>query len=58
MTSTTATVGQAIGTLTCCGKPMKHLGDEIFECTRCDCYVIGDDDVIEKVAPCKPCSRR
>ncbi len=49
----TAKVGQRTGSLSCCGRPMQHVGGGIHECRRCDCYVIsGDNDVIETVRRC------
>jgi hypothetical protein len=51
-TAKTAEVGQRAGTLTCHGRPMKPVGDGIYECW-CDCYVTVDEvDVIEAVRRC------
>ncbi|MFJ1647984.1 hypothetical protein [Streptomyces sp. NPDC088258] len=52
-TTISAQVGQKAGALTCCGRPMQPVDSGIYECRRCDCYVIsGDDNVIEKVRRC------
>jgi hypothetical protein len=48
----TAEVGQPTGDLACCGKPMQPVDSGIYECRRCDCYVMSDNDVIEKVNRC------
>jgi hypothetical protein len=50
-------VGQyyAPGTLQaeCCGKPMTHVGDGIYECLACiSCHVIMVRGVIQKVGRC------
>lgn len=47
-----AAAGQPTGDLSCCKRPMQHVDSGIWECSRCDCYVMSDNDVIEKVHRC------
>lgn len=44
--------GQPTGDLSCCGRPMPHIDSGIRECSNCDCYVMSDNGVIEKVRRC------
>jgi hypothetical protein len=51
-TGVKAEAGQPTGSLSCCGRPMKRVDSGIYECSRCDCYVMSDSGVIEKVRRC------
>lgn len=45
-------VGTPKGKLFCCGESMQHQDSGIYECRRCDCYVMVDRRVVEHVSRC------